>query len=910
MKSAYMKDILRTIKKNSKRFFAIMMITALGITVYAGFYAACRDMYMAADRFYDQQNLFDIRVLSTLGLTEEDVEALLTVSGVEVAEGVYSETVHTIVDGLTQSAEMVMLSSKGLNMPYLLQGELPKNAGEIAVTQKYLDTSGKNVGDSLIIEEDIEDSALLNSNYTITGVVIDPMNIANNEGSTAFRSTSTVDYTFFVTPEDVDTEVFTSVDLRVAGSAGLDTYSEIYKTEVQNVIEAIETQIMEQREQARYDSLVEKAKKEITDAEAKMEKEFADADEEIKNAWAEINQSEKELLDREAELSMMPELDSVRQKLSDGKQELEDAKAQLIEKETEYKDKKEEAQQEIADAYAELNDMDMAQWYVQDRTTIDSYSSLDSDLSSIEAIGRSFPILFLVVAILISLTTMTRMVEEERGLIGTYKALGFGNFAIAWKFVSYALLASLAGGIVGSLFGFIALPKLIIFILDMYIIPNITLSFDVMYGLSGTLLFVISIVGATALACRHELQQTPSELMRPKAPRAGSRIFLERIPFVWNRLKFLNKVTARNLFRYKKRLLMTVVGIAGCTALVLAGFAIRDSVTDLMPKQYEYLYRYDLMVVADEDKFDEFEQRLNSDEGIADYLSVRIESAKVFQTSGESESVQMIVVPSGASLQGYIHTPNIEGVDSKLDDSGVFITQNAANLLQLEVGDTIELQNLKLERCEVTISNVVQNYLGNNVFITQALYESLFGEYQSNAAYAHFSEKMTDETSYVDQLLTQDYILSTANTSALKEQFTTDFAILNYVIYILVVLAAGLAFVVLFTLSNTNISERVRELATIKVLGFFDGEVHAYTNKETLILTLIGVFFGLPLGYVLSGILLASLKMPALQFALMIQPSSYFFAAVISFSFTLVVNLITNRILDRIDMVEALKSVE
>ncbi|MDL2213988.1 hypothetical protein LJB76_00330 [Clostridia bacterium OttesenSCG-928-O13] len=936
MKNAYRKDIWRSIKKTNKRFLSILIITALGVTVLTGIYAACQDMFRSADRFYDEQNLFDIRVLSTLGLTGEDVDALQAIEGIAVADGGYNETVHTLVEEVLVSADVVVLSAKGLNTPYVVEGALPQKAGEVAVTQSYLDASGKAIGDVLDIEEerddeedaadvakdvpepenadtaeaaksdedeelatdvdwdaevDIEDESdkptFLHTSYTITGVVIDPTDISNNEGVTAFRSTVTTDYTFFVTSHNVDTDVYTSVYLTLHGLAEMNCYSQEYEQGVQGVVDIIESQIMKQREKARYDAVMAEALEKLADAEDTMEEKFAQADELFSDAWEDIEEAKKELMDGEAELtreekdalqkladarteledgklelqkaeeelakgekeleenalkleegkrllaqkteeanagfaqaealfaenkaqldaglqaaqggvaqlqsqlgpawpqaeweSYLPvaaqaaapsladpafdlgdaaaldalvgsvvtatagtpeyaalqaalaangvpdtvaagvfsagagvgvlqggqqvltaqeagfqqvkadalaemaaaqaeldegekllrdgrkqleegkakiaegwkelaegeeklneeeakalrELADAWREIAEGKQELAEGEAELSENEGEYIEKKEEAQQKLDDAYADLQDIDMAQWYVQDRSSLDSYSSLKSDLSSIEAVGRAFPIVFLLVAILISLTTMTRMVEEERGLIGTYKALGFSDGAIYKKYLIYALLAAVLGGLLGDFLGFVALPVFLINILKvLYVIPGMSLAFDTLYGVGGVLLFVVSIVGATALACRAELRQTPAVLMRPKAPRAGARIFLERVPAVWNRLKFLNKVTARNLFRYKKRLFMTVLGIMGCTALVLAGFAIKDSVADLLPKQYEQINRYDLMLVADADDNGELLGLVNREEAITDYVNVQTETVRALNAAG------------------------------------------------------------------------------------------------------------------------------------------------------------------------------------------------------------------------------------------------------------------------------------
>lgn len=1224
-KNAYAKDIWRSIKKSKKRFLSILVITALGVTVLTGIYAAVQDMYYSADKFYDEQRLFDIRVLSTLGLTDEDVAALQVVPDIETAEGAYSETVHTEVDGVRQTAALTMLSAKGLNTPYVMEGALPAGPGEIAVTQGYIDASGKAIGSTIVIEEEMEEDEeepaeeaepqpepepeepaadgdgdslntdidwdadvaveedaetpnFLHTTYTITAVVLDPMDISSQHG-TGFRANAAADYTFFVTPADVDTDVYTAVYLDLADATAMNCYSDEYEAAVQGAIDRIEGQIMEQREKARYDAIMAEALEKITDAEALMDEKFTEADGKFADAWAEISDAKKELVDGEAELTREErdalqkladaraeledgrrklqegesqladgdreliagelELNANAQKLADGKQQLEagkqelaaqrqtaldgfaaaeqqlqaaqdqltaqrqtldaqipalqavfgaawpqaewdayvgqvaaltvaagespddaqiaadsaaqqaalaaaltaalppgvpadlvqqtvqagyglgrvqggqqvldaqyaafnalkaeslakldaaaallaeeekklldgekqleegrqklvqgreelernratladgwaelvrgeeelnreeakalreladawrelaegkqelaDGEAELIENEQKYQDKKAEAEGKIADAYEELADIDMTQWYVQDRAALDSFSSMKSDMSSIEAVGNAFPVVFLVVAILISLTTMTRMVEEDRGLIGTYKAMGFKNSAIYRKYIVYALAACLLGGLLGDVLGFVALPLILSRVLTLlYTLPQFLYRFDWLYGLGGVALFTVSIVGATALTCRGELAQMPAPLMRPKAPRAGSRVFLERIPFVWNRLKFLNKVTIRNLFRYKKRLFMTVLGILGCTALVLAGFAIKDSVTDLMPRQYERIYQYDLMAVADDEDNAELLALLDGDE-VTDYLNLQIGSAKVLNPAGSGESVQLMVVPDGETLDGYISLPDRDGVPAALDDTGVLLTQNAAELLGLEPGDPLTLQNLQLDQRDTVLSGVVENYLGNNVYITQTLYQSLFGDYAPNGVLAHLADTVADPAAYADSLLENDIVLSAVSTQAIKDDFATNFALINSVVYLLIVLAAGLAFVVLFTLSNTNISERIRELATTKVLGFYDKEVHAYVNKETLILTVMGVVAGLPVGRFISGLLTEALKMPSLYFAVSVHPISYVIAGVLSFSFALLVNLMTNRTLNHIDMVEALKSVE
>lgn len=1168
MKKTYIKDIWRSVKKGKKRFFSILLITALGVTMLTGLKAACTDLRDSADRFFDSQRLFDVSVVSTLGLSEKDIQILSGLEGVETAEGAYSATVHTCAADKLQSAEIKTFQKDGLNVPFLLEGTLPDAPCEIAVTAGYMEDTGKSVGDFLDIENSAEDSIFPAASYRITAIVIDPYDVNNTEGAVAFRASSTTEYTFFVTPEAAASDAYTAVYLKLSGSSNLLCYSDAYINLVQQFIQTIETNIKGQQELARYDEITSEAYKELEDAEREMneqfaeaDKEFSDAEEELEegkaqleegeraleeqalaaeegfasakqqladgyaaladgastldaseqqlsagkqqleqareelaakqeamymqlseaqsrlesglseaesnrealllqvtsasgilgsawplreweaflaaadnpdeaaaaqdaflkaltdglepllqeisqqiadlnpavpgceeqllrletqkkqledlpeslseltsgisglastvttlsqqldsltlqkqeadiqftSAWQEISTKEAELeegirqlksaqeeladnrtrLDNSSEeLGLQQEealrqLEAGRDELEENRQKLENGEQELREHQEEYQKEREKAEQELQDARGEIEDIDMTEWYIQDRSSLSGYSNIQSDASSIEAIGTAFPIVFLIVAVLISLTTTTRMVEEDRGLIGTYKALGFTDREIRRKYLIYAFSACMLGSALGDLCGFIMLPKIVFTIFQtMYLLPSYHLGFDLLYGIGGLLLFVISITGATFMACRSELNQKPAVLMRPKPPRLGSRIFLERFSSLWNRFSFLNKVTARNLFRYKKRMFMTTAGIMGCTALILCGFAIKDSVTDLMPRQYEQIYRYDLMAVFSPGENENLPAVLNGDENVEDFLNVQIDSVKIKNFRGREEKVQMIVIPDGSSPEGYLHLITPEGEAVQMDSSGIYVTQNAARVLGFTTGNTVSVQNSRLVQKDVKTAGLVQNYLGNTVYLTQSLYENLFGSWEPNGILAHLSESCQDQPTFAETLDRMDGVLSSVSTEALKRDFSTAFSMINMVVYIIIFMAAGLAFIVLFTLSATNISERMRELATIKVLGFYNNEAHAYVNKETLLLTAAGIALGLPLGHLLGNCMTSALKMPSIHFAVSIHPASYCFAAALSFCFAFLVGFITDRTLDKIDPVEALKSIE
>ena len=612
---------------------------------------------------------------------------------------------------------------------------------------------------------------------------------------------------------------------------------------------------------------------------------------EIADAWQEIADGEQELLD--------------------GERELIDGENELQEHQIEYQEERAKAEDKIAEAKQEVADIDMTKWYVQDRTSLSGYVNVDSDTSCIESLSTVFTVVFFIVAILISLTTVTRMVEEERGLIGTYKALGFTDSEIRRKYVVYAVGASVIGAIIGDIGGFVILPEILfIFFRVMYVLPTYVLKFEAIKGTIAGLFFIVGIVGAAFAACHSELKHVPAHLMRPKAPKEGSRVFLEYIKPLWKRMSFLNKVTARNLFRYKKRMFMTVFGIMGCTALLVFGLAIKDSVDALMPLQYENVYSYDLLAATSGDDNEKLIFYMEASEEVSEYLNIQVESVKLKNEAKESEKVQLMVFPDEADISGYFTLKNENLEPIVIGEQGIYLTENASRILDLRVGDTAYIQKLDLTQEAVQVTSLVKNYLGNNIYMSQTAYEEVFGAYEPNGILANLSDSCIDQIGFSEKLASEDWILSSVSTEDLKGTFSQAFTLINIVVYVVLVLAACLAFVVLFTLASINISERERELATIKVLGFFDKEVHSYVNKETLILTAMGIMIGLPVGAFLSSLLTDILDMPSIYFAITIYSRSYWIAAGIALGFALIVQFLTDRSLDVIDPVEALKSVE
>lgn len=608
--------------------------------------------------------------------------------------------------------------------------------------------------------------------------------------------------------------------------------------------------------------------------------------------------------------SALAQLADAQQTIDEGLSQLADAQAELDEGRATFETERADALQQIADARAQVDEVESATWYVQDRSALGSFSSVDSDASSIEAIARIIPVIFFVVAILVSLTTATRMVEEERGLVGLYKALGYSNARILSKYLIYTGSAALIGGIIGDIAGFVVIPYVLFYIFQaMYLLPLFSLHFDLFYAVLGIVAFVAGIAGATFITCRKDLTESPASLMRPRAPRAGSRIFLEHIRPLWRRLGFLNKVTARNLFRYKKRLAMTIFGIMGCTALLICGFSIKNTVESLAPRQYEQIYRYDLMAVTSADDFEAARSVLEGADEVTDLEAIGVDTITV-EYEGGKESMQLYIIPSDMKISDYVSLQTLEGDPISLDDAGVVMTNNAATVLGLSAGDTASITTSALDKAEVTVESITRNYLGNAIYMTEDAYEELFGPLEPNGFFAHLTGGDTEQRAFADELEGDDIFLSITSVAKMREQFEQSFTLINVVVYVVIGLAAGLAFVVLFTLSTVNIGEREREIATIKVLGFRAGEVRTYINKETLVLTSLGILVGLPAGWALSESFTYILKMPSIFFDVVVDPWCYALAAAFSIVFALAVSLITNRMLARIDMVEALKSPE
>lgn len=987
---AFIKDMVRMWLHAWKRFISIALISLLGVAVLTGIYAGCRDAFLATDRFFDTQGLHDIQVLSTAGLTDDDIAALRKISGVAKVQGERSQTVTVDLNG-KKTVTMQEIGTNGIDQPYLQSGRMPEKSGEIAVTRKFIKDSGYKKGDHITVtpqdsasssvsdsaESDTQDgkraarvtdsgesdnqAPSFPTELTIVGVVLDPQDLTNPDGysgTNAFRSSATSDYTFFAPSDGVTGSMYTAVTILVKGAADKDSFSDVYDDTVSEVADRIDGTVRTNRQKARHQELLDAGTKQIDEAKAQTDKQFAAAQQQIDSNRSQLNQQIDQIVNMQAGAAAGSLDETTRETLREtviaASPQLAEAKAQLDQAQSKLDQQKKDTERTLQSKQNELEDsIPQVRWYVQDRSQIGGFSSLKSDLESIQSLGNAFPIVFLLVAVMMSLTAMARMVEEDRGLIGTYTGLGYGRLAVASRYLLFALFACLIGGGLGLIAGFLGIPAFLLVVLrGLYVMPDVRLAYDWLYGTAGVALFVVGVLAATVYACAQEMRQKPASLMRPKAPRAGSRILLERIKPLWNRMSFLGKVTARNIFRFKSRLIMTVGGVAGCTALIVCGLAINDTVAALGAKQYQDVYQYDLMVVANDDDADAMRKKVASDGRVTSSMDVRVESGDLTGDSG-SESIQLVAVPDSersefgkmVTLQP-VRSSWVDGAADtvSLGDDGVIVSQSAASAMGVKAGGMVTLTNGDDMQAEAHVSAVIRSVIGSDVYVSETYYRQLFdtaasgtssassasdsGESDNqngesgtsngassngqqlvwNAMYAKLKGSGESQAAYAEKLEDDDAVMKAVSCAHMAESFKFD--LMGAVVALIVALAGGLALVVLFTLANTNVSEREREMATLKVLGFFDKEVHHYVNREMMVLTMMGVVLGLPLGRFVGGLLTAALNMPALYFEVECTPLSYVIAAGATMAFALLVQLFVNPVLDRIDPISSLKSVE
>jgi len=904
MKRTMRKELFRAVSKSMGRFLSIFVIVALGCGFFAGIKAAGPDMKEAADGYYDDTNLMDLHLISTLGFSAENVEQIAATAGVSDVMPSYQTILSTMNQGENQKIRVQSISAEEkwakLNLLTVVDGRLPENASECVIDQRAIARKDYTIGQTFTLAASAtpaatpsaepaatpaatvtagsSDSILANRTFTIVGTVDSSLFISFSWGASTTGSKDP-DYNIFVLPNAFSGNIYTDIYLNAAGAKELASYSEEYTSRVDEVLVSIkETGVLQS--DARKNQVIEEKKAEF---------------EKLLSGSSGAQPPAGQIPDAQNPAAQMTAAQIAA---------AQTAAAQLA-----------ESQKAFQDAINKITN----DWYYLDRTHNPGYSEYNDDAARMNAIASVFPFFFFAVAALVSLTAMTRMVDEERMQIGSLKALGYSRRAIAMKYTLYAAIASVLGGIAGLFIGFQLFPRVIY---NAYLIinrlPPIHPPFRMDLAWVTLLAAVICTFIASLMAILSSLHSTPATLMRPKAPKIGKRVLLEKIPFIWRRMGFIEKVTARNIFRYKKRFLMTVIGIAGCTALILTGFGLKDSITGLVEKQYGGIMKYDLQVVfgnsiTDPQK-DETYTWLSKSGEIKSITPISAQPAKIVSSSKTDTFQAWLIVPGNLQeFPAYADLHKRTGKSSiPLTDEGVVLTEKLAHMKDVSVGDTISIQGIDNRNVDVKVAAISENYIYHYLYMTPSLYDKLYGgKAPITTAYAILKDPSAGAINdFKEELMGQKNIVGTIFVPLIKSEFSNIFNSLNYVILVLILSAFALAIVVLYNLTNININERVREIATIKVLGFYDMEVSTYVFRENIIITLLGAGLGLVLGTFLHSFVVQTAEIDMIMFGRDISVVSFLISFGLTLLFSLLVNIVMHFYLKKISMVESLKSVE
>ncbi len=648
---------------------------------------------------------------------------------------------------------------------------------------------------------------------------------------------------------------------------------------------------------------IEDARRQISDGKVQIGQSKADLAEgrnQLKDGWREWEEGQQEVLDGEASLQ-------------EGRQEYQDGLAEYQDARQKYLQEIADAEEEIADAEEQLADMEEADGYLLGRNTNVGYVCFESDSGIVDGIANIFPVFFFAVAALVCITTMNRMVEEQRTQIGVLKALGYSGGRIMGKYLFYSGSAAVIGCVTGFFVGTWLFPRVIWTAYGiMYKVASLQYVFNWKLALISLIVSCACSLGTTWLSCRYELAEVAAELMRPKSPKAGKRVLLEHIPLIWSRLKFLYKVSYRNIFRYKKRFFMMVIGIGGCTALLLTGFGIKDSITDLANDQFERVLLYDIGVTfsdeADEGLLKKFEETLG--ERAESYVTV-METAMDLVVDDRVKSVNLVAMDENADISPYLglHTPRGELLP--LPGRGeCILNEKLAEDYHVEVGDTVILRENESRSMELTVAGINENFVYNYAYVTLQTYESLLGEpAQCKEAYVNLAEGV-DPHLLSASLMRLSQVTNVTVNADTRERFGSMMQSLDLIVLVVILCAAGLAFIVLYNLTNINITERIREIATIKVLGFYQHETEAYVFRENVVLTLFGALGGLVLGIFLHRFVMDQIRVDMVAFQIKIKPLSFLYSVVLTFAFSWFVNKVMGKKLEEVSMTESLKSVD
>lgn len=934
MKTALIKDTAREVRHSLSRFLSIFAIIALGCGFFAGIKATMPDMVDTAEEYFVDQKLMDARLISTVGIKSEDVQAVRHAEGVREAAPGYSRDVYYYYNNQNCVLKVMSLpdsavyESQKLNTPTVLEGRLPEKPGECAVEVKLTSPETFKIGNKLTLSSPYEDESIddifTTDTFEIVGIITSPLYIGYERDATNIGNGIVLSY-IMVNEESFNLDYYSELYVRLEGLEGLDPFSDEYREAVEEKL-APAKQAFEESVSSRYDKRLANAKDELDRAAENL-----DRFEEIMNMQpAELSETIADLVVREQELSeryddlsdrnpaaaflVRTQLVQVREKLSMLRELSAAVEEGDEEKLGQYRAQLEEARQEYEQGKAQLEDLPELSVITQSRFDNPDYSSFRGDADKIDAIAKVFPAFFILIAALVTLTTMTRMVEEQRIQIGTYKALGYSSARIVSKYLFYAFAASVTGSCLGTVIGLQVFPTIIYDSYKiMYNIPELSTPFRPMYLFWCMTASVLCTGAAVLYACLKVLRAQPSQLMRPEPPASGRRVLLERVGVIWNRLDFLMKVTVRNLLRYKKRFFMTLFGIAGCTALIITGFGLKHSIKTIADKQFGEVFSYSATVLLSADDN-------TAAEAAAQKVSAypEIESNMLFasytveaEAGGDNQSVSLIVPYSTERFGEYVDLVSAEsGSGLTVGGDDAIITEKLSKLLSLHPGDSFTITMSERRPVTLKVKDISKNYALHYIYISQEKYEELYGEEPSYRMMFVTTKDGTDESAFKEKLIADDDFLGISYKNDSSKGFLNSVDSLDSIVLLLIFCAGLLAIIVLYNLANINITERVREIATIKVLGFFDGETSAYIYRENMISAVIGILIGLVLGKILHYFVVITSEVDIVLFNRELVWWAYLFGVLLTIAFTVIVNIALHFKLRRIDMVESLKSVE
>lgn len=848
-------DTVREIRHTRKKFISLLIMNFLAVGFLAGLRMTAPDMKHSLDVYYDEQNLMDLRIISTLGMTQDDIDALKSLPEESGIPAVTEVEGSKYLDALIGEDTVTVFSlPEKINRLRITSGRLPENSSECIVEQLLADKLGIRIGDTISINTDDADklttefSALNEHTFTVCGMAISPMYISKTRGNS---SIGTGIVTAWVSvPEEVFTQdYYTAVYLTADELDTLECYMDrTYKSKADSLKEALKP-LGKERSAARHEQLIREAT--VTDMMAQI--------------------------------------------LSSG---------------------------------LESVNVESGKWYILGRNTLESYEEFAMDSDRMSSLADVFPMIFFLVAALSSLTTMTRMVEDHRTEIGCMKAMGFSGRDVSIKYIGYAAASSLTGGLAGWLIGVFAIPGIIYYEWGLeYLLPPMRFMVSAVVFVYSAGFAVLATAGSAAAACMTTLSASAASLMRPRAPKPGKRVLLERIPVIWSRLSFIQKVSVRNLFRYKRRFWMTVAGIGGCTALVVTGLGLRDSIFDILAWQFDEITCYDAALGLSEeihaaDKM-KLRETLDESSSIKGYKECN-ESWMTFETeNGKVENVSVICVDDLHALDGFMslrHREQGGGISEKyrelfnsplnMEPDGIIIDEKMAEILDVSVGSKVTLRNADEEEFTGVISDITENYVNHYAYMTRKCMKNMTGDWPLYNTVLVIMAQGIREDELAKKLISLEGVVSYNRIDQMRTRFENSIRSINVIIVIIIAAAALLAFLVLFNLTNINVTERIRELATLKVLGFYDAETASYVYRENGFLTLIGAAAGLFMGKWLHRWLIRTIEVDYLMFGRSVHPRSFVIAAVLTFLFSLSVNFFSFFTIREIDMIESLKSVE